>query len=369
MDRKSFLTLDNLKEQAEAWNDRLIDAKISANQSEFHPPYNLAYAEVDEDRGLFGESVANTPASLNDLAFGQACNRLGVPASWAGNILQCPDELRKLVMDWKLKNDGKDEYLLRMRTAEGRPEPTGRAFLSSQYTRYDNYDFVQAIEQAVEAGGYGVKVWRPEIGDQMRVYLLIDGIDFEALSPSNGDSGDGGGNGGLRPAVYFSNSETGTGRARVVSALYRSWCANGMLIGYKEESAFAVTHRWKTHGRMAFYINEAIASAMHLSEKAALQFLSTTEAKIEPTKISEIVDKWAKKYGIVLDAKEQWSALCQHQVNTQGEITQYDAINWLTSVAGGWPNTDRREEMEIASGQMIYEEVPAKMRMSSEVVR
>lgn len=359
----TFSTMDQLLEQARAWNERLSDDIVDSPEISFTKPFDIQYISR-KDRELFKEAIYKvaTRATLNDRAFSQLCGRLSVPPKWASDSEKCPADLRETIMNWKLAHEDKKGLMVRL--CEAGERLVARAVLSDQYTPYDNFQFCEALEQAVITSGLDVEVFRPEVGDYFRAYLIIKGIDFETWSSMQHERpvGDRGGNGGLRPAIYVSNNEVGGGRVRVAGGLFRSYCVNGLIVGWQAEDAFAIVHRWKTKKHMALYVNEAIASAMRMSEDAAVKFLDLQAVKLEPAKVGDILDDWVSKYGLTIANKELWAKACDISVREHGEISMFDVINEATYSASKIENSDTREMMERMAGDMIYAPVPDRYR-------
>lgn len=360
--RHTKMELNELHSMVGAWNDTLSDDTVPSDYLTFHSPFGLRYAPEQgaHGGGLFAkvDGVVEQTTSMTEDAFQQLCERFLVRSDWARDDRKCPPELRAMIFDWKFSNFERAGLMIRNRITNG--ERVTRAVLSDQYTRYDHFEFVDALRAALTQAGLSdkVTVWRPEVGDTMRAYILIDQIEFDAPEAHDPTQGDGGGAGGLKPAVYISNSETGTGKARVTGGLYRSVCSNGLLLGYRERDAFAVTHRWKTAKHMTLMMNEAIATALNMSEQAGNAFLNARAEIIQPTKLDGIITKWATKYGVTLSARKAWRVLCQTELDREGRISKFDLINHATDSAGSIENGAVREAMEAMAGGLLFAELP-----------
>lgn len=357
-----FYTMDDLVGLAEDWQSNLHDTRgvnIRSLLYEGATDSLLFKAGSENGDSIFGDMGMS--GVLNDHAFGQLAERVGAPSRrWLRNNEKCPDDLRETILNWKFENWPEAEYLLRQRT-EGERNMI-RAVLSSQYSVYDNFEFIEAIKDAVDEGDLDVHVWRPDVGDQFRAYIIVKGIDFgvegHQWTGENPDTplGDGGGNGGLKPAIYISNSEIGGGRVRITGGLYRSWCANGVIAGWKTEGNMAITHRFKSKAHMSVLVNEAIADGIKLSEKAAIAFLSKRAIFLKKTKLSSIVDKWANKYGLLLDTKETWNTAIKLHGDLHEQVSAAEVANQLTALRSD--NADEQEAIERCAGHFIMAEVP-----------
>ncbi len=296
---------------------------------------------------------------------------MGAPSiKWLRDEVKCPHELKELLLNWKFKNWEESEHLLRQRIVGD--DNSIRAVLSSQYSVYDNFEFVKAIEDAVNESQLDVHVWRPDVGDDMRAYVLIKGIDFgtEDHRWTGGDSsdntpplGDGGGNGGLKPAIYIKNSEVGGGKVRITGGLYRSWCSNGMIIGWKEQIGVGIQHRFKSKEHMHVLVNEGIATAMQMSQEAAVRFLDKRAILLRKTNLSNIVDRWADKYGLMLETRETWDHAVQMQSNISDAVSAAEVINQLTAQRS--KSADEQEMIERCAGDMVMAEVLREDRVDN----
>lgn len=282
---------------------------------------------------------------LNDWAFTQVAGRLNAPPiSWLGKEEMCDDDLRVHILN-ELVEDREDAKLF-MRTRND----TLRAVLSDQYTPFDNTEIIDLVETAVNEMGVDPQVFRPEVGDQLRGYVMFPQITFGEEPEGNNP-----GNGGLHPAVYISNSEIGGGMAKVVGAVYRSTCDNGMIYGWNSENIFAVRHRWIARAGMAEIMKNAMIIAFKLSEEAAKNFIAAQEIHIQKTDMKSIVNEWANKYGISVGAKENWleAVTTESQVHGRKEDPRlYDVVNAATYIAQR-QNTDERESMERMAGDLL----------------
>jgi len=129
-----------------------------------------------------------------------------------------------------------------------------------------------------------------------------------------------------------------------------------LIAGWSRASEFAFIHRWhQTPQHLKVKINEAIASAMKLSEATAIKYLETEAVQIKPTNLGDIVKDWGDKYGLALSTQENWLEL----TGSMG-ITQYDLITAATETARDLENTDSREDMERMAGDLVYAELPER---------
>lgn len=329
-------------------HNRTADFKVRSSTMRFAGSRAVAYPTGDNP--LWPNTAES--AGLNDRAFYQLADRFTVPPKWAMDDAACPPELRSTVFNWKFANVEDKAMLLRtVYSADADAETrsaTLRAVLSDRYQPYDNIHMWEAVMAAlgtIQLGSEPKVILRSE-GDELRGYLLFDGVRFDANG--NGPRAqDGGGSGGLHPAVYFGNSEVGTGRVRIASGLFRSYCSNGMIYGWKEEGALAITHLWSERNHIALAVHEGIANALSLSEDAAQKMLAAMDQRVEPTKLDGIFDRWSEKYGITVKSKDAWKAM------VRGEATLFDVVNAATVIAHDIKNAEEVENVERMAGDLL----------------
>lgn len=331
------------------WNSTLHDDIVNTAAMRYDGENrSIVFQAQDSASALFGEAAAST-GWLTDLGLQHLCNFMGVPAGWIKSD-DCPTALAQQVFDWKFLNTEARELMLRQRSNENGCNVV-RAIMSEKYTRFDHIKLVDALASALDTIGAPVKIFRPEVGDELRAYAFIESIDFGG---SDGSAYDGGGNGGLKPAIYIRNSETGGSKVRIIGGLYRSYCGNGCIFGWQSEDVFSFAHRWKTEASLAMLVNEAIAVALKMSESAANEFIAKQNVRIQPTSLKGIISDWASKYGIATTSKEHWLEAVTATANNNGSITAFDVINEATFMASRMADAGERELVERMSGDMVF---------------
>ncbi|KKM76456.1 hypothetical protein LCGC14_1379970 [marine sediment metagenome] len=370
----NFKTMDELVAMAEAWQSSLHDTRgVSIRTMNYEGDTNMLNFKngSSQEGDLFGKvDGIGESGVLLDQALYQLGQTVGAPSiKWLRDDVKCPNELKELLLNWKFANWEESEHLLRQRIIGD--SNAIRAVLSSQYSVYDNFEFVKAIEDAVNENELPVHVWRPEVGDAMRAYIIVKRIDFDVHSGhgrtgENPDAtppmGDGGGNGGLKAAIYIKNSEVGGGKVRITGGLYRSWCSNGMIVGWNTKEEVAVQHRFKSKDHMHVLVNEGIAMAMLMSQNAAVRFLNKRAILLKKTNLSSIVDRWADKYGFMIETRETWNHAVQMQSNISEAVSASEVINQLTAQRSD--NADEQELIERCAGDMVMAEVRQEDRVT-----
>lgn len=283
---------------------------------------------------------------LNKNAYIQVVERLDAPRmEWLDNPKRCPVDLRDSILNQLAQLRDNDELFIRHKG------DNVRAVLSNRYTPFDNVQFVDLIVQAVETMGVEAQVLRPFIGDELSAYVVVPSVTFD-----NDPSYKGRDNGGLHPAIYISNSEIGTGAARTTGGLYRSFCSNGAIYGWKAEESLIVRHRYLTASAMLSIVAAGIAEALRMSEKAALAYVKAQDIAVEPVSLKPIVEEWARKYGISVSAKENWlKGITVESAEQEHEQTMLiDVFNAATFSAHTIETVAERELVERMAGDMLY---------------
>jgi len=357
MDNRRRQTISQFRDEVHVWSEHLLDAKGMTDQMSLDDWKVRFLATNGYEQSLFGgETVVaqECEAKMTDYAIAQMAGSLGIPTRWVRDINQCPRELREMVFNWKYKNSEPKKQLMRMRDYG----QTLRAVLSDQYTPFDHRLLVDAVYNAVEMQDMldDVQVVKSYVGDQMRAYIMFPNVRFDTPD-SDRPMGDGGGSGGLHPAVYISNSEIGNGSVRIHGGLFRSYCVNGLIIGWSEQETFKVSHRWSTTQHLALRANEAIAVAMKMSEVAGTRFIECQSLLVEPTNLKGLIDRWGDKYSIGVGKKENWLEALTTQQKEIGQVSYADVINEATYIANRTESVEVTEQLERMAGDMVMAEV------------
>lgn len=283
----------------------------------------------------------NVSGSLNGWAFNQICNTLNAPAGWLTN--HCPEELKvdilnELALKWR---DDKNLFV----RFKGE---VVRAVLSDKYSVFDHSQLIDLTAEAIQTMGIEPQVYRATVADEMRAYLVFPQITL-APDPTRD-------NGGLHPSMYISNSERGGGSARVTGAVYRSICSNGLIMGWKTNETMAVRHLNYSRAEMGLLVAEGITTALKMSEEATRLFIESQEVKIPKANLSSIVSGWTERYGISIDAKDNWLASITSEATSYGradDIRLFDLVNAATYVSQSRP-AEETEMIERMAGEILW---------------
>lgn len=319
------------------------DAVSATKTMQFCPDSTVTYGPKGSENVRMGGKLS--PKAMEQIAW-----RLQGPGTWLMDQKKCPDELRVRLLNDLVEMRKESKLLIRSKG------DMIRAILSDEYTPFDNKPVIDMVGEALNTLGDGieVKVVRAEVGDELRAYVLLPGITFDA-DPSLGGSNSKYGDGGLHPGVYIRNGETGGTGLKILGGLFRGVCQNGMIYGWNSDESTTIRHRWHTVDFIKGLLAEKIASGLKLSEEAARNFVASQEVKVEKTNLRSLVDGWTKNYGVTVEAGTNWLATIASQSAEYGRVDDpraFDLINAATLVAQSRPN-EEREQMERMSGDLL----------------
>lgn len=356
---KNTISIQELTARAEEYAQDCFDNSTESLSVEFVAPYQIRYTAKDDTAKLFGATnIAR--GDLSNRAFNQLAERIDAPSTrWLSDPRSCTPQLRADVMNLVLGARGNKNWFIRHKG------DTVRAVLSDKFTKFDNTEFLDLVATAVDTLGTEVRVHRPEVGDNLRAYILIPSITFDrdGINPD--------GFGGLHPAVYIGNSEIGDGTARANGGLFRKICSNGMIYGWQTESVIKVRHVHIKSELMRALIADAIAQGLRMSERAAKAFVEAYSVHIKPTSLAPIINAWASKYGITVEARNAWAATTWSETigtGNAGDPRKADLVNALTYVSQN-RGSEERETMERMAGDLLASRLPiqhlAQIEMTS----
>lgn len=313
----------------------------------------VAIREVHPAGSLLPEApaVINTP---NDNGQYGVAFKLDAPNyRWTFDDKHCPEPLRSDLLNKLVEHRAEKSILCRSKG------DVLRAVLSDQYTKFDHVKLVDLVAEAVATLGVEPVVARAEIGDDLRAYVVVPGVSFGkdpgahewTHNPDNGY-----GNGGLHPAVHIRNSEVGRGGVGINGAVWRSICTNGAIIGLRENGElFSRAHRGN-RDLFGVLVAESLAEAFKLSEEASARLIASQEVHLKPVSLKPLVEGWASKYGLTIDARENWLQAVTSNAIEYGRSEDprlFDVWNGATQVAQ-MRSPDERELVERMAGDLLY---------------
>jgi hypothetical protein len=326
-------------------NSQLVDAYCDTKSAQFRLGHHVA---VPTETGI---GVALMDGRMNRTAFRQLCQRLSLPYQWLQSG-KCPEDLEVNILN-RMAREREDNLLWRFKADEL------RAVLSDKYLVYNHADFWQDIKDAIQGTdliSLGPVIWKPYVGNSMDAWMLFDNVSADPQEGNQPDIYDKGGFGGLRPAIHFQNTEDGTGRVRIDSGLFRSYCTNGVIFGWKSENAMSAEHLGKSHAHMEVKVALAIADAAATCKLGIDRFIAATQIKIKEDVINKIVEEWARVFSISADTTELWSKALT------GSKTWGDVVMGTSDFAGQQEDRKLVSVLEEASGAILFADVPLRYR-------
>jgi hypothetical protein len=341
------MELSDLQKRVDDYAADCHDSIASSKAIGFSRGRTLAYPE--DNFPLFGVNTLNT-AVMNDWAVNQICGKLDAPAGWIYNEKHCPENLAVDIMNKLVIERQEAKLLLRLKG------DTVRAVLSDQYTKFDNGEVVELVQKAVSAMGVEPTIVRAQADDELAAYALFPQVTV-AQDPR--DTGRGG---QLHPAIFIGNSERGGGKAKICAAVFSSFCQNGMIVGYRANEILAIRHRYISHDGMLAQVADAIGTALELSEAAGKKFAESVEYKLAPLAINGIVDRWAKTYGLTVDAQTNWLGAITGEANRNGRSEDprlFDVVNAATWIAQQYQPAEA-VGLEAMAGDILDHYLPVR---------
>lgn len=233
----------------------------------------VAASIIDDDRGKWDRKLpaasmsigqngqlvtmnggpAPEPYVLSELATGQFCERLGIPATYYRRL---PSEMKATVANFDLKRMSERPFLLR---GKG---PHVRAVLSGEYVAYNNSAIAETLESLLRSEGLRIKSF---VLEETNCFLKI--VSEELVEPTSG----------LKPGIMIGNSEVGLGSVSVEPFVFRKACTNDLVV--TQEKAFRHAHIHFTPNELTRRMAEAIGDGFLVASQLLDAFL---KAKDDP---------------------------------------------------------------------------------------
>lgn len=325
--------------------NQLSDVTSTAPEALFQPNRHIA---IPTETGL---GMTLTDGYINPVAFRQICSRINAPHQWL-QTGKCPDDLELDILTRMAKE--RDENLLWRFKGEEL-----RAVLSDKYLVYNHFDFWNDIKDAIvgtDMMSLQPVIWKPQVSHAMDAWVLFDNVSADPQSGDQPDIYDKGGFGGLRPAIHIRNTEDGTGRVRIDSGLFRSYCTNGVIFGWKSQNAMAAEHLGKSITHMQVKVAMAVADAAATCKLGIDRFLASTQIRIKDDVINKIVAEWSKAFSINAGVSELWAQALD------GSRTWGDVVMGTSDFAGRQDDRELVSVLEEAAGTILFTDVPLRYR-------
>jgi hypothetical protein len=330
-------------EMVQDHDSQLFDAVSPAPAAMFKPGRVVA---VPSDIGI---GTVLGVGKMNQVAFRQVCQRLDAPYQWLSSG-KCPEDLEMEIFH-RLAKEREDSLLWRFKSNEL------RAVLSEKYLVYNHLDFWQDVKEAINGTdliSLKPMIWKPYVDHAMDAWIIFDNVNADPQNGDNPDIYDKGGFGGLRPAIHLRNTEDGTGRVRIDSGLFRSYCTNGVIFGWKSENAMAAEHLGKSHAHMDAKVALSIADAAATCKLGIDRFVAYVSIKIKEDVINKVVEEWSNVFSINAEVKKSWVE------SLFGARTAGDIVMGTSDFAGKQDDRELVSVLEEASGAILFSDVPLK---------
>jgi hypothetical protein len=140
--------------------------------------------------------------------------------------------------------------------------------------------------------------------------------------------------------------------------LFRSYCQNGVIFGWKSDEQFRIVHRFKSREQVALLANEAIAAALKLSEEGAVKFIEAQHQYVNPTRLDGILGRWAGRYGLTIAQKDSWLERVENISNRNGRVSKADLVNEITYLSHNTESIEVTQDFERLAGDLVFAELP-----------
>ena len=287
--------------------------------------------------------------AINDIAHRQLGQHLKIPAAYYDRMKSdFPELLARNVNGWFARTPSRRM----IRTLDG----TARAFLSDRYRRIDNYEVAQTVLPII-VNMPGATVESCELTDS-RLYIKVVAPRTTA-EIVKGDV--------VQAGVIITNSEVGLGSVSVSPLIYRLVCANGMIA---QDAGIRKYHVGRINEQggdnYEIYRDETIEAddraflmkledTVHAAVNQATftrlvdRLRETTEAKIEPSIVPQVVELVAKEYSI---SQEEGKGILGHLIEG-GDLSLYGLANAVTRHARDVDSYDRSTELETVGYKIV----------------
>jgi len=351
MSRYEKITLEKFNDLVQDHEASLTDVKTNLKETRYEAGGVIT---ATQDTPL-GKLIMK--GKLNDNGFNGMCERIGAPGRWLKSH-KCPPDLEQTIVH-RLNEDQVKNSLIRYRQAGGNDDQLIRAVLSDQYLPYNHLDMWQDIKNAIvgtKLEGLDPKIWKPYISEAMDAWILFEGVvaDPEGYNPKLYD---GGGAGGLKPAIHIRNSEDGQGKVRIDSGFYRSYCTNGVIFGLNERASLSAIHRGKSKHFMRANVAMAVAGAARACGLGINKFIKATTIEIKTNVIDKVVDEWTSSYHIAVGTKENWTK------SLTSVRTWADLVMATSDFAGTLQDRNESTQFEELSGELLFAPINQEYRL------
>jgi len=181
-----------------------------------------------------------------------------------------------------------------------------RAFLSSEYVVYNNFEIAETVQGLLGKGGISVKDF---VLEETNMFLKI--ISEEIWDVESG----------LKAGIMIGNSEVGMGSVSVEPFVFRKPCTNDLIVS--RERSFRHAHIHLTAYELTSRMAEAVSEGFKVASSVLDEFLKSREEPIQnPVEtIRKIAE--ARKFSQKLTDEVVSSYLVEPEANRFGVINSF----------------------------------------------
>ncbi len=337
-----YASLEALHAACSKFHDEAVTADVSV--------YDLHAVALNGGVALNGR--ANTPAPFTNWAFGQLCSKVRAPASY---LRELPVELAVANLNHGLKQyqPADVESATARLLLHQNGGLTVNAFTSTKYERIWNSDITKRLIQL--AGG---QVWQPAPAafDGSRGLYASDSDMFAFMVDSNRRIFEKAPGGGLSRGFFCWNSEVGKSSFGIQKFFYEFICGNHMVWGATDVTEVRIRHvgdaNDKAFGQIAIQLQKYADSSV-ANDEARIQ--GAMNKQIAATK-DEVLDALfgLRIPALSYQALESSYELAELHSDWYGSPrTVWGMANGITEYAKSIEHTDKRVELERASGKVM----------------
>lgn len=327
------------------WDSKLEDRLLSSNSWNYADGKMHCTVNVD---GLF-KAYLRHDATPNENAWAQLGDKFDFPVKW---FYRQDEALKEKIINYKLAHSDKAAYLWRMRHDDNGEEIL-RAVLSDKYQPYNHKQLWTALMEAiVNSGLESLKpvIFRPYVSDVMSGYILFE--NAEAKNLPDPKTKDGGGNGGIKPAIFFANGEDGNRKLVITGGFYRGVCSNGLIYGWNAEESLNLIHRKVGNDYFDFAVRSGILNAMASCKLAIEQYAKALTERIDQEALPRMIESWFETFSVEPEIVS-WAEDLKAINRNCADLTYADVIDSLTYRASQIDAETTRITMERFAGQLL----------------
>lgn len=281
--------------------------EMLVSASKLHWTTSLGELQVSEDGA---NSCYLSPWAETDL-----CNWLGIPVKY---FRECPAELKKLQVEFLIKNRLTDKTSWRVRIRD----KMVRAFVSEHYQPFDNSKVVALWEKKGD----------PKLFDYE---LMLDDTFFFLRALAQDETYSHKQLGGLQSGVFIRNSEVGRSALAMGASVYRLICKNGMVEVLEKNPPLYQRHIWIDEDELTRRLDEAVSGALRLAQQ------TTGRLKKARRIMADLDSLVGTLNGLKLTDRVQQSVI--DLFVSEGDNSAFGLVNALTAAARELNPYDRHQ--------------------------